>query len=1256
MALDDETLQELGISSKLERRKLLLKLQAAVRDGLVLPSAPSTALSKAPAAYTPRPPLARRQQSSRSRPAGHFTPNTTTTATATGGIRSAGGSTISRIGAHDGSSGSGDAGGSVGNTMRGGAAAQRRQNHLQQNQFIEASSSLSLSSSLDEGVYQAVGPPPPPAGPPPPFQNSGRVTGDGIYQAVGPPPPPDDPPPPPPMLDCEAEGAYMALGEVRTTTTTLAPATGIAAATTQIAAAAAAAAAGHKAANDTYISVASCTDGGGTTSLVVPHASTAPPPPRPPLSSALSSSGAHDTYMAVGQPSISPPADGGALPDESLYAGLDEVARYPDVVDSTYAQVGHREIRNHLARRAMAVPEAWSEAVEELQRMFPGASLVDCERALRQNSGHLDDAVDVMLALKLAGGARDRNVPVVESGSSLPPKPAANGHDHRHATDVSAMWLHGPISRDEAEVLLVSGGLTEGLFLVRPSTTVADAHVLSLVAGGGVVHHVIYHRDDGLYRIFDMLFPSLSDLVAHLSDFQPENGWQTPLNNAVPHHRGSRHRAAAATAVNGSAPVSPVRQQQQQQQQQKQKQKQKQQRQRQQTAAALPPPTFSHLGPRGVTTAAPGQDLYADFDNQAFGAVITSSRRSSNIADPNAIRGDLSHTGPSSPPPRVGRRNGSFARNGIDSQGSVSLFGSSGSSGGRDGDSALVFTNPLHQLHDLEQQRHDASLAGNESAYQEISQQPRQNTELALPPAPANDGGDDGLYQDLDAVRISISAAGPSSQPAVERQLDCSNTYMAVQHGAGAANATASQEQPSSTRHDDAYIAVQTGAGGGGDIQQQHLYKTPKNLKIDEEGSSVPPPLPARPSSALKLRREDFELEGPDKKMAYGGDREFAARLHPSDESRRLGLPPPSAAAAGYPRVPCRIRTRQDSVDVLATSGNAIWAKLPLQALEQVEAAGTVLQLLVSREAESHIGLFGATSSDDTTATAAGSSAAVAVLYFDSDQAHPAAEAIVQAVRDQTAREDRRVAQLQQDAEFMAELRRNPEYRQALVDDGVGSGRGGSSRESRNKVNHGARDCTTSPAGNAETASGGALSSPSSDVSPRSGKAAKVLRKMARRFTIRKGRAEVRSPRSLRAAEEPASTIYPTAQQQQQQRQQQQQVTFPVTISEPAERELLPSQLSATLTPSLNPPRGELVVRAVETRLPDPHDPTALAYSAGDLIIVTKKKPTGHWEGWCAGRQGHFPFAEISMLEADDPNLHAGAPPSFDAEYHRCPH
>ena len=64
-------------------------------------------------------------------------------------------------------------------------------------------------------------------------------------------------------------------------------------------------------------------------------------------------------------------------------------------------------------------------------------------------------------------------------------------------------WFHGPMGREEAESVLKEHGFTEGLFLVRESSTSIGDFVLSVVHEGDVIHYQIRRRQDqdGLFSL-----------------------------------------------------------------------------------------------------------------------------------------------------------------------------------------------------------------------------------------------------------------------------------------------------------------------------------------------------------------------------------------------------------------------------------------------------------------------------------------------------------------------------------------------------------------------------------------------------------------------------------------------------------------------------------------------------------------------------------------------------------------------------------
>ncbi|XP_074920828.1 adapter molecule crk-like [Chelonoidis abingdonii] len=71
--------------------------------------------------------------------------------------------------------------------------------------------------------------------------------------------------------------------------------------------------------------------------------------------------------------------------------------------------------------------------------------------------------------------------------------------------------------------------------------------------------------------------------------------------------------------------------------------------------------------------------------------------------------------------------------------------------------------------------------------------------------------------------------------------------------------------------------------------------------------------------------------------------------------------------------------------------------------------------------------------------------------------------------------------------------------------------------------------------------------------------------------------------------------------------------------------------------PLPSPRNGPVVARAVQRRVPNAYDKTALAFEVGDIITVTKMNINGQWEGQLNGRSGHFPFTHVQILEPQSP-------------------
>uniref|UniRef100_A0AAQ4NZ05 Adapter molecule crk n=1 Tax=Gasterosteus aculeatus aculeatus TaxID=481459 RepID=A0AAQ4NZ05_GASAC len=75
-----------------------------------------------------------------------------------------------------------------------------------------------------------------------------------------------------------------------------------------------------------------------------------------------------------------------------------------------------------------------------------------------------------------------------------------------------------------------------------------------------------------------------------------------------------------------------------------------------------------------------------------------------------------------------------------------------------------------------------------------------------------------------------------------------------------------------------------------------------------------------------------------------------------------------------------------------------------------------------------------------------------------------------------------------------------------------------------------------------------------------------------------------------------------------------------------------PSQY-AQPTPLPNLQNGPVYARAVQKRVPNAYDKTALALEVGDRVKVTKINVNGQWEGECKGKRGHFPFTHVKLLD-----------------------
>ncbi|XP_030648376.1 adapter molecule crk-like isoform X1 [Chanos chanos] len=73
-------------------------------------------------------------------------------------------------------------------------------------------------------------------------------------------------------------------------------------------------------------------------------------------------------------------------------------------------------------------------------------------------------------------------------------------------------------------------------------------------------------------------------------------------------------------------------------------------------------------------------------------------------------------------------------------------------------------------------------------------------------------------------------------------------------------------------------------------------------------------------------------------------------------------------------------------------------------------------------------------------------------------------------------------------------------------------------------------------------------------------------------------------------------------------------------------------------TPLPNLQNGPVYARAIQKRVPNAYDKTALALEVGDMVKVTKINVNGQWEGECKGKKGHFPFTHVRLLDQQHPD------------------
>jgi len=121
------------------------------------------------------------------------------------------------------------------------------------------------------------------------------------------------------------------------------------------------------------------------------------------------------------------------------------------------------------------------------------------------------------------------------------------------------IWLHGNLTKDEADALLTEAGLDDGRYLVRSREGKKTEFVLGVVYKGKPTHHLIT-KVDGNYQINKKSYGDFAKVSLLIGQLQKPGTpkWPVPLDKPVPSARSIKEAAEAeeSGAAEEAAPAA----------------------------------------------------------------------------------------------------------------------------------------------------------------------------------------------------------------------------------------------------------------------------------------------------------------------------------------------------------------------------------------------------------------------------------------------------------------------------------------------------------------------------------------------------------------------------------------------------------------------------------------------------------------------------------------------------------------------------